>query len=383
MDRESRSSLFPNLEEMLRSDLLPKLVALLNAFPGLKTLVPNLFQLRLVVDANRVRGELYWRLKKRRNSANRSSLHEAIDAGVVVLFAPEHTKWEIEKHYEDIAFQTGSTVDRVKEEWSHFQSCLRFYAPKMHPSLTQTYADIDDFPYLATWKELDTQAVYTTDPHLAAMGVPVVSVLIDMHLRDYARASAVQIAVGIGYSVSFVVGWEFLEVVYKLLARCVRAIRRLPPAVQIGLVAAGMICLAHPKSRAKLKEGWSTLKNSEAVLALGDAIADFALQVTGAAEKAKANYQIVETALPARQKRPLLMHARAVCIAAGAPLTLAEMERQIRLGGYSSQAQSFRQYLRRVLRSDSSFVEVGRGEWAMSSTVIPASRVSNTSPNAS
>lgn len=362
----TRSSLLPNFEAVLHSDLLPKLVALSHAFPSMKPLFPKLLQLRLVVDANRVRGELYWRLKKRRHSENRSALHEAIDAGVVVFFAPEHTKWEIEKHYEDIATQTGSTVVRVKQEWASFQKSLCFYAPKMRPSPTQTYADVDDFPYLATWKELDTRAVYTTDPHLAAMGAPVVSILIDTHLRDYARASTVQIAVGIGYSVSFVVGWEFLQVVYKLLVHCLRAIRRLPPAVQFGLVAAGLICVAHPKSREKLKDGWNALKNSEAVLALGDALVDFAVQVTEAVDKAKINYQIVEAAVPARQKRPLLMHARAVCIAAGSPLALAELERQIRLGGYVNRSQNFPQYLRRLLRSDSSFVEVRRGEWTIS-----------------
>jgi hypothetical protein len=37
---------------------------------------------------------------------------------------------------------------------------------------TEKYADIDDFPYLAIWKELDAHAIYTTDPHIAAMGLP-------------------------------------------------------------------------------------------------------------------------------------------------------------------------------------------------------------------
>lgn len=64
MDTESKGGLCPNLEEMLHSDLLPKLVALLDAFPGLKPLLPKLLQVRLVADANRVRAELYWRLKK-------------------------------------------------------------------------------------------------------------------------------------------------------------------------------------------------------------------------------------------------------------------------------------------------------------------------------
>ena len=369
MGTETKGGLCPNLEDLLRSDLLPKLVALLDSFPSLKPLFPKLLQLRLVADANRVRAELYWRLRKRRNPANRSSLHESIDAGVVVFFVPEHAKWEIEKHYEDIARQARTTIAEVKQEWAQFQKSLRFYAPKMRPSTTQTYADLDDFPYLATCLELDAQAIYTMDRHLAAMGAPVVSVLIDTHLRDYARASAVQIAVGIGSSVSFVVGRDFLQGLYKLLVRCVKAIRRLPPAAQIGLAAAGVICVAHPKSRARLKKGWNTLKNSEVLLALGDALADFAVQVTDSAEKAEINYQILQATLPGKEKRPLLMHARAVCTAAASPLTLVEMERQIRLGGYVSRSQTFRQYLRRVLRTDRSFVEVRPGRWAIHTAI--------------
>jgi hypothetical protein len=222
--------------------------------------------------------------------------------------------------------------------------------------------------------ELDAQAIYTTDPHLATMGAPVVSVLIDTHLRDYARASTVQIAVGIGYSVSFIVGWEFLQVVYKLLVRCVKGIRRFPAVAQIGLAVAGVIWVTHPRSRTKLKEGWNTVKNSEALLTLEDTIADFAVQIAESAEKVKTNYQIVQAALPARQKRPLLMHARAVCAAADSPLSLAEMERQIRLGGYVSRSRTFRQYLRGVLRTDNEFVEVRPGEWA-----IDAARTSDQS----
>lgn len=122
MGTEAKVGRYPNLENVLRSDLLPKLLALLDSFPSLKPLFPKLLQLRLVADANRIRAELYWRLKKRRNATNRSSLHESIDAGVVVFFAPEHAKQEIEKHYEDIARQTRTTVVEVKQEWAHFQN---------------------------------------------------------------------------------------------------------------------------------------------------------------------------------------------------------------------------------------------------------------------
>ena len=189
----------PDLEEIFHSDLLPQLVALIQALPALEPLLPQLFQMRLVVDANRVYAELHWRLRRRRNPANRSALHEAIDAGVVILFVPPYVTHEIEEHSAEIAQSTGTSVLEVNEEWERFQKHLRFYIPRSRPSPTETYADIDDFPYLATWRELDAQAIYTTDRDLVQMGAPVISVLIDTHLRDYARASTVQIVLGIGH----------------------------------------------------------------------------------------------------------------------------------------------------------------------------------------
>jgi len=365
MDCEAKPAQFLNLEDALHSDFLPRLVRFIDSLPDLKQLFPKLLQLRLVVDANRVQGELRWRVRRRRNPANRSSLHEAIDAGVVVLFAPLYVKSEIEKHYQDIAVETGTTIAEVKKEWVAFQKCLCFHAPRTQPLDSETYADIKDFPYLATWIELDTQAIYTADSHLARMGAPIVSVSIDKELRDYARGSTVQIAVAIGSSFSMVVGWEFLRVVYQLLVHCIKAIRQLPLPVQIGLAAAGVICVAHPKSRAKVKVRWNAFKDSEAALTLCDAIADFAAQVTDAAQKAKVSHEHLQAALPARQKRPLLMHARSVCIAARCALTLEEMERRILRGGYVTHSQTFRQYLRRVLRADDSFKEVKPGYWAV------------------
>jgi hypothetical protein len=371
---ERKGALGRSVEEVVRSNWLPRLVAFIRAYPSFAPLLPNLVELRLVIDANRVRAELHWRLKTRRKPDSRSALHESLDAGLVVFFAPEHIKAEIEEHYEDIARQTGTTIFEVKREWARFQKYLRFYAPKTCPSATETYADVDDFPYLATWKELDARAVYTTDAHLATMGAPVVSVLIDTHLRAYARASTVKIVVGIGSTISFVVGVKFVAVVFNLLDRCIQAIRRLPPAAQVGLVAAGLVCIAHPRSRAKLREKWSSLRHSEALLAVGDAIADFALQVAGSAEKAKKSLQSIQAALPAQQKQPLVLHARAVCTAASSPLTLAEIERRIRRGGYVTGSRTFRRYLRSVMRTDRSFVEVRPGKWALRPAKQPGNK---------
>ena len=60
------------LEELLRSDLLPHLVGLVEAFPSFRDLFPQILQLRIVIDANIVQKELRWRLKSRRRQDARS-----------------------------------------------------------------------------------------------------------------------------------------------------------------------------------------------------------------------------------------------------------------------------------------------------------------------
>ena len=191
METKDKTTMIPELKEVFRSDFLPQLMSLLDLVPSLKPLFPRLIQVRLVVDANRVRGELYWRLRKRRDISHRTALHESIVAGVIVPYVPDYLNQEIEDDYEEIATQTRRSVSDVRHEWREFKKHLVFYAPKGRPMAGQIYADADDFPYLAAWRELDAQAIYTTDSHLEKMGAAVISVLIDTRLRDYARSSAV------------------------------------------------------------------------------------------------------------------------------------------------------------------------------------------------
>jgi hypothetical protein len=317
--------------------------------------------MRLVFDANRVHAELRWRLTRRRNPSERSAIHEAVVAGVVVLYAPDHLKAEIAKYLEAIARDTGAAVSDVEREWALFQKHLCFYEPKSRPSAAESYADIDDFPYLATSRELDTQAVYTSDRHLAAMQAPVVSTFIDTHLRDYARASSVQIMLELGSSFSVIVSWEFLCAAYRLLSRSIQMLKQLPVAAQVVLAGVAAYAVLHPKGQERLVASWNSLLNSAAVGLVWEAVSQFVLTADAATRDARSHYEHLQTMVPPRQPRPLLHHLRAVCVAAPAGLSVDELERRVRRGGYESRSKTFRQYLRRVLRRDESFIEVWPG----------------------
>lgn len=370
MDGTPKSDSRQSLDRLVRSDLLPQLVALTEVIPVLAALRPHVLQMRLVFDANRVHAELRWRLTRRKSPPDRSAIHEAIIAGVVVLFAPEHLKTEIAKHLGDIARDTGVSVSDVEREWDLFQKHLCFYEPKSRPSSVESYADVDDFPYLATSRELDTQAVYTSDRHLAAMQAPVVSAFIDTHLRDYARASSVQIVLHLGSFFAVVVSWEFLCAAYRLLTRSIQALKRLPVEVQVVLAGVAVYAVLHPKSREKLVAGWNLLVHSEATDLVWEAISQLVFTADSAERHARSHYEHLHTVVPARQQRPLLHHVRAVCVAAHSGLSLDELERRIRRGGYESKSKTFRQYLRRALRSDESFIEAQPGLWSVRAKAV-------------
>jgi hypothetical protein len=80
---------------IVKSDWLPVFQELATQIPAFRPFLEEHFQLRLVIDASMVHEELQWRLRSRRDPANRSALHECAAAKVVVLFAPNRLESEI------------------------------------------------------------------------------------------------------------------------------------------------------------------------------------------------------------------------------------------------------------------------------------------------
>ena len=96
--RDEQQPVRSEIEKILCSDVLPKLREILELFPALRTVLPHLLQLAVVIDANIVQSELWWRLKNRPRPELRSSLEEALASGVLVAYAPHHLEDEIREH---------------------------------------------------------------------------------------------------------------------------------------------------------------------------------------------------------------------------------------------------------------------------------------------
>lgn len=110
---KAEQSVGSEIAKILRADLLPNLVAILDSFPALRSMLPQVLQLAVVIDANVVYGELRWRLKNRPRPDVRSSLEEALASCVLIAYAPHHLDDEIHEHMEEIAADTKQPVEAV------------------------------------------------------------------------------------------------------------------------------------------------------------------------------------------------------------------------------------------------------------------------------
>jgi hypothetical protein len=140
----------------------------------------------------------------------------------------------------------------------------------------------------------------------------------------------------------------------------VAAFRRLSPTAQLLILAGVVALLAHPKSRAKLKEFWGALQQSLRPL-LWDPVVEAMYQFAEATETAEAAHREIQTLLPEATRRPLIAHARAVCLAVGKPMREDMLLQRAFGNGYEPRGVNSKLYLRRILRGDTHFVESAAG----------------------
>jgi len=346
----------------IRSDALRALLDLRDKFPLFRQLLDDVIQIVMVMDASAIQGELRWRLRRRTKPAARTGLHEAIDAGVVIAYAPIFLKQEIEKYLPVIAIDTGMSIEVATAEWQRVQSLIRFYTP-IGDGRKFAVVDPKDSDYVLTWQELDADFVRTGDyRHFARMGATVIGPELDQVLRDYARATSVLVTVklGSGFALTFSV-MAFIEMVKGIT----EIIRKLPPTVKVILLTAVALVLLHPASREKLirwaKTVWERLRETKPMLA--PILQEAAKYLDEAMTTSKVTREAIRSRLPIRGKKTALDHARLICLRSSQALTADEIARRILANGYSSRSKTFPTYVRRLLREDARFVANAEGLW--------------------
>jgi len=353
-----------HLDQFFRSDHLVAIRDFFAMSPELQLLVRHqVVQVFAIVDANVIQGELRWRLGRREKHDARSGLQEALDAGVLVLIAPNFLKVEIEKYLPAIAYDTETTLSEAGEEWKAVQGKLHFYEPSSRLCDNQV-VDPKDLPYINASAEPGLP-VYPRDRDFKQMGAPVLWVCIDTACRDHARATSVTLGFTAGSTFFLTIGAEALGAAIRGMKGLYEAFRKQPAWLQLAVAGALAAIIIHPRSRAKILELWKGVSKS-AVNVRGPFLNAFLVvmkEIASAQSSAHRTKREIESVLPPTKKVSALVYARRICVVGEIPISSDEIVRRMRSAGYVSRGKRPKDYLRRVLRKSGEFIELPGGTW--------------------
>jgi hypothetical protein len=352
------------LSRVARSEHLRSFKKVAEQLTFLKPFLGEVLEVRIIVDAEFAQRIVRWRLRRRKKPSALTSIEEAISSGSVVAIAPLHLDDEIEEHIQEIATSCAVSVDIARHEWMEVRKRIRV-VEGISTAADENQIDPDDAPYVELCKQIEGAVIYSKDRHYRAMGAPVISVDLDLTLRDYARAASFALGMKLGYAISVSVGIEAFVVLAQLLRSVASLYRGLPPWCRVTLAILVLVAFLHPKSRSwiigQAKAVVSGLAPVGRVVA--GTIGEAAVLVSEADTVVESAQTRIQALLPRTGKHSALTHVRAVCLSTGQPLSLAEIQARILANGYSWRSPRFRDYLRRQLRRDPWFNEVGRDVW--------------------
>jgi predicted nucleic acid-binding protein len=351
------------------SDHLAGLREIIFSLPTLVGTLDGLQQIRLVVDSNCVIDDLIWLSRTRTNPSAKTSLLEVIESGTVIAYAPVQLHEQVEKHLAEIAAEENIPEDRLYAEWKSYQQALKFCeasSPQFH--IPNSDRDPSDLPFICLCAQVGALAIVSRDKDLPAMGACTISVEVLLDLRNYARARTIELSLSVdGQFFITAITMGIFQLTTQLVRTLAQVFARLPVGLQLVLGIGAFVALCHPRSRQAIVDGFRALskKISPATTALRPVLQE-AIQCYGQ-QRARAveSWAKVESALHTPSKAPLRVCAYAACVAERRPLSLYEIERKVRLGGYRSKAQDFISYLRKVMLNDSRFLRCPNRRWTV------------------
>lgn len=345
----------------IRTDNLRKLRPLVDWAADQTGTVERLPRIYLIIDANTVRRELGFRLRRKKAEA-RTDLDDILASGIATVFAPPALVGEVEKHLERWASQMKTPLDQLVQEWTLYKEGIVFCkeAPvRTEPARRIEARDPKDLPYVYLQANLSAEAILTLDKDIRDTGSPTADVAVLVDLRDYARNQSVFVTIATGS----VLG---ISVVAKALMEFGRLLLRSVIGLLLTLAAGALLWFVH--SWEKSRHGASTFRRA------WNAFAEFVRKMLRMMERshsrAKIQWKRVLRAF-SKARRTLRQFVFAVCVMARKALTTAEISRRVLAEGHRTRAKRFRAQVRRCLRTDPRFADTPEG-WRLHGWVAAA-----------
>lgn len=255
----------------VKSDRLRELQTFIRTIKGFEKTVGTAVQFRIVVDTNVVLGDLRWLAFKRKNDEAKTALIEVIEAGTIDVYAPPSLFDEVDEHITRIANEDGKSETALRDQWREYQSKLKVCEPdreKVEPLLQGK--DPDDAFFIALAESISAIGVLSNDRDIEKMGGRRISVDCVLFLRDYSRATAIELHIKcMGVSIGWIGVLALVSAVQGVKA-ALEGISKAPDWVKLAFVLSAVFCVVHPGTRAAivngLKRAFEGVKNATPIV---------------------------------------------------------------------------------------------------------------------
>lgn len=239
------------------SDKLKELREFIETWKNASPHIGGAVQFRVVVDTNVVLGDIRWLVYKRKNTAARTSLIETIEAGTVDVYVPSALFGEVEEHIERIAVDEGLDKARLVAQWVEYRKRLKVLEPDS--GVVNSYSngvDPDDAVFIALAQAIEAAGVVSNDQHIEMMGGKKISVDFIFSLRDYSRATAVELNIKCMGLTLGLASIATIRGLFEGIKALIVGIGKAPDWLKLALIVGAAFCVLHPGARAKITAGF-------------------------------------------------------------------------------------------------------------------------------
>ncbi|SNX61018.1 PIN domain-containing protein [Nitrosomonas ureae] len=193
---------------------------------------------------------------ERKNSTAKTDLMEVIETETIDLYAPPALFDEVEEHLPKIAARKGLDITRLTAEWASYRMRIKIAEPDSEKVLElREGIDPDDAEFVALAQTIGAIGVISKDRHIGQMRGNHISVECITHLRNYSRATAIELNIKIGGVVFAKVGYAAIAGIYSGSKALIARVSKAPDWVKLALLVGGLFVVLHPDARARVANG--------------------------------------------------------------------------------------------------------------------------------
>ena len=179
-------------------------------------------------------------------------------SSVLVVIAPRWLETDMNSAIDQYAESSGTSAILLHLHWSEYKKQLVWDETYPRPIDTPlTHVDPKDAPYVLTQWLQNAVGVLSKDKHIEQMGGNRLTLDFVFSVRSYARAKVIAVTVKVG---GVALGAAAIAVIFELIKALVQGIRRIPPEVQLLLLAFVLFLIVSPDARKWIGQRLSRLK---------------------------------------------------------------------------------------------------------------------------